>query len=519
MKRACIYARVSTEDQATEGTSLDSQVRAMLDWAAKNDYEVSEEYILREEWSGAVLERPLLEKAKQWARDGNIDVLLVYDWDRLNRDTDHQIVLRWMFSDWWGVQIVCISEPQLEGFRLKLQRGMEAIFAEWEREKIRERTYRGMRERARQGKLIGGYFLYGAIYDENTGTRKKDPQTWPILFLIFRLVASGHSLRKVAKHLMSLAIPSPSGGSAWHGSTLSGIVRNRAYIGETYAFRDRRVKPITRRKALPELRHRKTRKERRPQDEWIALPEATPPLIPRELFDAADAQLMKRGPTHRSPKYSYLLSGRATCSCGSRLHGYSCRGNRYYRCPRTKDSLCDARLVKADELEKLVWDEVKRVLLNPQLILAHIEERGKEDSETVSKREHTGITQRLASLDMEERRLYRLYTSGRYDQKKLDDELDRVRTERSSLESRLEEIQNRLQGQREILERKRSIEEYCRKATENIDSFDFEQKRLAVDALDIQVVVEGNHLAVSGVIPTQSAVRTPNRAWLLTGPA
>lgn len=392
MKRAAIYGRVSTEDQGAEGTSLDSQVRAMLEWAAKNDCVVPDERVLREEWSGAVLERPLLEKAKQWARDGKIDVLLVYEWDRLSRDTDHQTVLRWMFAEWWGVQIVSISELQLEGFRLKLQRGMEAIFAEWEREKIRERTSGGKRERVRQGKLIGGYFLYGTTYDKNTGTRKKDPQTWPVLFLIFRLVASGHSLSKVAKHLNSLAIPSPSGGSVWHTSTLSRIIHNQAYVGQTYAFRYEYMEPTIRRKPLTQLRCRKTRRERRPREEWVALPKATPPLIPRELFQAAQERVMNRSPILRARRFSYLLTGRATCACGARLHGHSSRRYRYYRCSAARGPLCNAPLVNADQLEGLVWEEVKRVLLNPELILAHLETGREEESETVAGREHTAIS-------------------------------------------------------------------------------------------------------------------------------
>ncbi len=510
MKRACVYARVSTEEQGTEGTSLDSQVRAMLEWAAKNDCVVSDGYVLREEWSGSVLERPLLEKAKQWARDGKIDVLLVYEWDRLSRDTDHQIVLRWMFAEWWGVQIVSISEPQLEGFRLKLQRGMEAIFAEWEREKIRERTSRGRRERARQGKLIGGYFLYGTIYDENTGTRKKDPQTWPVLFLIFRLVAGGQSLSKVAEHLNSLAIPSPGGGSVWHTSTLSRIIHNQAYVGQTYAFRYEYMEPTIRRKPLTQLRCRKTRRERRPREEWVALPKATPPLIPRDLFQAAQERVMSRSPILRARRFSYLLTRRATCACGARLHGHSSRQYRYYRCSAARGPRCNAPLVNADELEELVWEQVRTVLLNPDLIFAHLEASREGELETISEREHRAISQRLASLHMEERRLYHLYVSGRYDQKKLDDELDRVRTERSGLTSQLREVRARLDAQHEIVERKRSIEEYCRRARENIETFDFEQKRLALDALNIRIHIDGKRVAVSGIIPTHFGVRTPS---------
>lgn len=104
---------------------------------------------------------------------------------------------------------------------------------------------------------------------------------------------------------------------------------------------------------------------------------------------------------------------------------------------------------------------------------------------------------------MEEHRLYHLHASGKYAQKKLDDELDRVRTERRRLTSQVRELEIRLEDQREILQGKRSIEEHCRRARENIDSFDGEQKRLAMDALNIQVVVEGKRVALTGVIPTR----------------
>jgi len=502
MKRVAVYARVSTVEQKELGTSLETQVQAMLNYAKTEGYEAS--HTLREDFSGEYLERPELNKAKELAREGQIEALLIYDWDRFSRDSDHQTVLRWMF-DRWGVEVISVTEPRLEGIRLKMQRGMDAIFAEWEKEKIRERTTRGRRERARQGKLIGGFSLFGTSYDESTGKRRKDPQTWPILFLIFRLVAGGHSLRKVAKYLNSLAIPSPSGGTVWYTSTMSSIIRNRAYLGETYAFTCRFVEPKTRRKPLTELRHRKTKKEPTPRERWVELPNATPSLIPDELFEAAHERLRTRAATYRVRRYRYLLTGRVRCNCGTRIHGYSCREYRYYRCPG-----CGARLLKADELEGLAWGEIKRLLLNPELLLAHVETRYNGETDTTSQRERTAIGQRLGSLAMEERRLYRLYSSGRYDQSKLDDELDRVRTERSSLASQARELEARLEAHHEIVERNTSIQEYCRRARENIDSFDFEQKRLAMDALEIQVVVDGKRVALSGVIPIHSAIRTPS---------
>lgn len=509
MKRACLYGRVSTSEQRESGSSLETQVQAMLDFAEREGYEAR--YVFKEDYSGQYLERPELNKAKELAREGKIDTLLVFDWDRLSRDSDHQIVLRWMF-DRWATEVISISEPRLDGIRLKMQRGMDAIFAEWEKEKILERTTRGKRERARQGKLIGGYFLYGTRYDRTTGKREKDSETWSVLLSIFRMIASGYSLSRVAEHLEGLSLPAPCGGKSWHISTLSRIIQNRAYLGETYAFMHNRVEAKTHRKPLAELRYRRDRKEPRPRDQWIEISNATPALIPLELFEAAQERLRGRAARYVAVGHTYLLTGMVRCGCGARMHGATSMGYRYYRCFQAKRGLCAAHLVRADELEDLIWQEVKSVLLNPEMILRHLEGRAGGEPESDSK-ERAAIEQRLARLDMEERRLYRLYASGKYDQKKLDDEIDRMQTEREALQQQSGKIEKRLEAGREFVERGRSIQEYCHQARENIEHFDFEQKRLALDALNVMVLIEGKSVALNGIIPAHFDLPIPNRGW------
>ena len=62
---AAIYCRVSTAGQAENGTSLDSQRDACLRLAAERGYAVPQEYVLLEDWSGADLERPRLDRARE----------------------------------------------------------------------------------------------------------------------------------------------------------------------------------------------------------------------------------------------------------------------------------------------------------------------------------------------------------------------------------------------------------------------------------------------------------------------
>jgi len=506
MKKAAIYGRVSTSEQKEQGTSLETQVDAIVAYCEREGYEPI--HIFKEDFSGEHLERPLLDRAKELAKEGQIEALLVYDWDRLSRDSDHQIVLRWMF-DHWGVEVICITEPRLDGIRLKMQRGMDAIFAEWEKEKITERTMRGKRERARRGKLLGGYFLYGTSYDPDTGTRKKDVKAWPILNLIFERIASGYSLIGVASYLNSQGIPAPA-GARWYISTISRIIRNRAYLGETYAFVERREETPTHKKPLSELRYRKNRRIPRPKDEWVPLPQATPVLIPEALFDAANERVRTRAVIYGKSLHQYLLKGRVRCSCGAKMHGTACTGYRYYRCSGRKQGFCDAPLVRADKLESIVWEEVKKVLLSPELILAYLETGQKTKSSGLLE---SGLKQRLAGLDVEERRLYRLYAQGKYDQVKLDDELDRIRTERSTLQEQLEEVKRQAEAQKELVDRKRSIEQYCQRARENIEGFGVEQKRLAISALGIKVLIDGKTVVLSGFLPAEFGLVSTNRGW------
>ena len=80
--RAAIYCRVSTSGQAENGTSLDSQREACQKLAVERGYEVSPDCIFVEDLSGADLDRPLLERARELVRANEVDALICYAVDR-----------------------------------------------------------------------------------------------------------------------------------------------------------------------------------------------------------------------------------------------------------------------------------------------------------------------------------------------------------------------------------------------------------------------------------------------------
>src|SRR5277367_5049708 len=93
MRMAAIYARVSSEQQREENT-IASQTASLIEFASSHDLQVPTEWVFEDEgFSGATLERPGLERVRDLAAEGQIQVVLVYSPDRLSRKYAYQISL------------------------------------------------------------------------------------------------------------------------------------------------------------------------------------------------------------------------------------------------------------------------------------------------------------------------------------------------------------------------------------------------------------------------------------------
>ncbi len=83
--RAVLYARVSSQEQANRGYSLQDQLRTLRAYADKHGHEVVEE-VVDPGYSGASLERPGLNRVRDLVAAGGIGVVLAQDRDRIARD-------------------------------------------------------------------------------------------------------------------------------------------------------------------------------------------------------------------------------------------------------------------------------------------------------------------------------------------------------------------------------------------------------------------------------------------------
>ena len=89
--KTAIYCRVSTEGQEQDGTSLQTQLEACLEYCKSKGFEVI--YQFSETWSGLSLERPRLAELREVVRSESIDNVVVYSLDRFSRDPVHGVIL------------------------------------------------------------------------------------------------------------------------------------------------------------------------------------------------------------------------------------------------------------------------------------------------------------------------------------------------------------------------------------------------------------------------------------------
>lgn len=130
MQTAIGYVRVSTEDQATEGVSLDAQKAKLAAWCLANDYELS---------GGRADNRPGLQSAIEEACKTK-SALVVYSLSRLARSTKDTIAIDEQL-DKAGADLVSLSEKiDTTSAAGKMIFRMLAVMAEFEKDQISERT-------------------------------------------------------------------------------------------------------------------------------------------------------------------------------------------------------------------------------------------------------------------------------------------------------------------------------------------------------------------------------------------
>ena len=431
--KAIVYSRVSTDAQERDGTSLDTQERACVEFAVERGWDIVRH--VRDSASGSLLEREGLEVLRAAVRQAEADVVVAYAVDRLSRSQNH-IGLLFDEFETAGVKLEFVTERFEDTAVGRFIIAARAFIAEVEREKIAERTMRGKEERAKSGRIpqATGRGIYGYKYDRETGRRVVNPIQASVVRRLFEDFAAGWSLLGVTNSLNEAGIPAYGGGT-WSTWTVRNVLLNPAYCGHTFYRRTKtkyRRDPVTgRRRRVVLLRDR---------SDWIEVPGATPAIVPESLFETV--QLRLHDPERRrvaKRKYRYQLSGHVRCAlCDSAMVGQTASGGRYqyYRCRRSysgrRDDRCPTRYVRVGMLEDAVVREVAAVLSSPEVVLAELR---KAFTGGVDNRELADARELIASMEKQRKRLLRLYQMEEIDDSYLQRELAAIQARSSSAES------------------------------------------------------------------------------------
>jgi site-specific DNA recombinase len=159
-RQVALYARVSSDRQVEEGTIV-SQLASLYAYAEAHHHAIDADLIFLDDgFSGATLIRPGLDALRDRAMGGTLAHILVLAPDRFARNHAHQLVLIEEFQR-LGVDIVFVNRPIAHTPEDQLLLQMQGVIAEFEREKIMERSRRGKLHKAKQGQVN---VLSGAPY-------------------------------------------------------------------------------------------------------------------------------------------------------------------------------------------------------------------------------------------------------------------------------------------------------------------------------------------------------------------
>jgi site-specific DNA recombinase len=516
------YARVST-DRQTEKQTIAQQIDRLQTYAQQHQWQLTTEQIYKDDgYSGARLDRPALDRLRDAAANGAVDVVLITSPDRLARRYAYQV---WLLEELEraDVQVIFLERPPTGDPQDVLVIQIRGVVAEYERTVIADRMRRGRLAALRAGQLVPwtvppfGYRQDPHRPRDPAGLQLDEDAAHVVRQIFTWYIEDGLTLYGIAQRLIDRGIPTPSGRPYWNPSSVRKILMNATYRGMAYGNQKQMV-PAKRRHPLLGREPRGEGGESyrlRPVDEWIGVP--VPSLIEDARFALAQARLQRNQQwATRNTRGEYLLRRLLSCRwCGLAMNVWNNGRYAYYRCKgmdvlamRGRREPCHARQIPTARIDDLVWDDLRQLLSEP-VVLHDAVQRFREGWLSGEERQahRRDLRRRRAQI---KRRIERLVDA--YQAEALT--LEELQTRRVQLEARLAELQHDEQVleaetvQREHLQNVATrVEDFRAAISEGIEHADFNQRRALVELLIDRVVVDGSDVEIRYVIPLSGAAR------------
>lgn len=498
-KRAIIYVRVSTDEQ-TKNYSITTQIDACKQYVAERGYSLLA--VFSEDYSGATIDRPELNQAREFVAAENVQVVVVYDVDRLARKSVYQALIEEDFLRVGAVIEFVIGQYENtdEG---RLQKQIRASIAEYEKAKILERSKRGKKGKAQSGFVLVGSrppYGYKVVTEPHKAWLEIDEEEAEVVRMVFKLyIKDGFTIGGIASHLTDLQIPTRGDKArhvakkrefgVWTGGMVRHILSNETYIGiwhygKTKMVDDGKQRPIISKRGIG-------KQVARERHEWIEV--QVPAIVTEEAFNAVLKRLeLNKEQALRNARHEYLLGRRLTCSkCGYSYVGRTRRTHSYYVCNGKQQipvSLCDMPNFKGDLVDSVVWEWLSSIIKNPSAIrqsLMESQEATKQANKRLFERLAV-IEKKIAETEQQIAKLLDLYLSADFPREllverkaRLEELLANLRKEHGDVHSHIEDVSL-------TDEQMAEIEEFCLSIREEVEIATFEDKRHIFDLVDLR---------------------------------
>jgi len=475
---SAIYIRVSTEDQAKEGYSLEVQREYLEFFAKREGFEVFKVY-QDDGISGYTTERPALKKFLKDAKEKKFDLVLVYKIDRFSRNLKDLLNLVDELSS-SGVGFKSATEPfDTTTSAGKLMFQQLGSFAEFERNRIAERVFPGMVKGVQQGNWQGArYAPYGYSYNKEKKLLEIDELEAKVVKLIYTMFLCDKSIRSITEYLTKKGYRNRK-GNIFSTKLIGDILKDRIYIGKLVWNVHHYDKTQKTKKGYRYIKN--------PPEKIIIAQGKHQPMISEEDFELAQKKFAERKIERRKKASDFPLSGILYCAkCNHKYLGLSSVSNhrtgvkkRWYRCmgPYKSFIRCKNKSVKAIEIESEVAEILETLLKNDKL------KTSRWTSVTLKNDANFPIFAKNAKTDLEKVR-NRLESNLKKQSKLTDAYLENLLSEElykqknEGLRSEEEELKKliALQELREI-DRERS-REYLNRVEEFLEGYDPNKKEL-----------------------------------------
>ena len=509
--RAAIYARVSDKSQDGEDkTSISEQIGEMESYCEDKGLTITARY--HEVGRGWSKKRPEFQRMLADARNGRFDTIVCWKSDRLSRGMYPAAAL---------MEVVEAHQIRLEAVMDSIDMktfGLMAAIGKIELDNFRERSTMGKRGTAKQGRVPTGNLPYAYRIGDDGRPEVIEEQAEVVRRIFHMYVHEGMRAYSIAVRLTDEGIPTQSGKLLWLQSRVHHILGNATYTGTWVYGKYRHLSTEDGMKVYDQ-----------PRDTWIEIP--VPQIIDDETW--ARAQVLKKQRSvkaKRNTNVLYLLQHLLKCGeCGRNFHARCSRSttnvrngkkyryelptpSRYYMCNGMQSMRLHCRerpYIRAERLEEPIWSEVKRVIQNPDLIVAGIDTLDSQGSGGLEE-EIAQAERDLRSIQMEEDRAIRLFVSGKISEAQLD-------IQRKFITERLESARAKVDGYRAReasgTEKRRLMEtvlSWARNVGEGLDELTGEQRKEILQMVLEQVVIDrDNNVDITLAIPIDDAYPEP----------